>query len=132
MILMNKIEFAKLNKEQMIIAFNNLKDDYSKLFNELEEKEEQMNIMSEAFDELEHQKQDYTQINILEMQLEEKDKIIDEMLNNPFFTGDCPYSLIGDGFIQELCDCDNCEDDYKKCWVKYFKNKILERGKNGK
>ena len=38
MILMNKIEFAKLNKEQMIIAFNQLKDDYSNLFNQLEEK----------------------------------------------------------------------------------------------
>ena len=36
---MNKIEFAELNKKQMIIAFNQLKDDYSKLFNELEEKD---------------------------------------------------------------------------------------------
>ena len=31
---MNKIEFKKLDKEQMIIAFNQLKDDYSNLFNE--------------------------------------------------------------------------------------------------
>lgn len=35
---MNKIEFAKLNKDQMKIAFNQLKDDYSKLFNQLEKK----------------------------------------------------------------------------------------------
>ena len=68
----------------------------------------------------------------LREQLEEKDKIIDEILNHPFFTNECPYSSIGDGFVQELCDCDNCQEDYKKCWIKYFKNEILERGKNGK
>ena len=47
---------------------------------QLEEKEEQLIIMSEAFDELKHQKQDYTQINILEMKLEEKNKIINEAI----------------------------------------------------
>lgn len=66
----------------------------------------------------------------LQCKLEEKDKIIDEILNHPFFTNECPYSSIGDGFVQELCDCDNCQEDYKKCWIKYFKNEILERGKN--
>ena len=66
----------------------------------------------------------------LERKLGEKDKIIDEILNHPFFTNECPYSSIGDGFVQELCDCDNCQEDYKKCWIKYFKNEILERGKN--
>ena len=68
----------------------------------------------------------------LKHQLEEKDKVIDEILNHPFFTSECPCSSIGDGFVQELCDCDNCQEDYKKCWIKYFKNEILERGKNGK
>lgn len=68
----------------------------------------------------------------LQHQLEEKDKVINEILNNPFFTNECPYSLIGYEFIHELCDCDNCEEDYKKCWLKYFENKVLERGKNGK
>ena len=68
----------------------------------------------------------------LQQQLEEQNKMINEILNNTFFANECPYSLIGDGFTQELCDCDNCEDNYKKCWIKYFKNKILERGKNGK
>ena len=66
----------------------------------------------------------------LKCKLEEM--IIDEILNHPFFTNECPYSSIGDGFVQELCDWDNCQEDYKKCWIKYFKNEILERGKNGK
>lgn len=34
---MNKKEFKELDREQMIIAFNQLKDDYSSLFNELEQ-----------------------------------------------------------------------------------------------
>lgn len=33
---MNKIEFKKLDKEQMIIAFNQLKDDYKIKFNKAE------------------------------------------------------------------------------------------------
>ena len=51
------------------------------LQHQLEEKEEYINIMSEAFDELKMQKQDYTQINILEMKSKEKDKVIDEAIN---------------------------------------------------
>lgn len=34
---MNKEEFKELNKDQMIIAFNQLKDDYHNLFDELEQ-----------------------------------------------------------------------------------------------
>lgn len=33
---MNKIEFKELDKEQMIIAFNQLKDDYHNVFEEKE------------------------------------------------------------------------------------------------
>ena len=65
-------------KDDMIINSENDIKYYKEIINYIEEKEEQLNIMSEAFDELEHQKQDYTQINILEMKLEEKDKIIEE------------------------------------------------------
>ncbi len=37
---MNKKEFKELDREQMIIAFNQLKDDYSSLFDELEQEKE--------------------------------------------------------------------------------------------
>ena len=72
----------------------------------------------------------------LQQQLEEKDKVIYEMLD--FISNDdCPASVcwLDENFnneIKKLCDCDNCQDYYKKCWLKYFKNEILERGKNGK
>ena len=70
----------------------------------------------------------------LQCKLEEKDKIINEILDL-FGTDDCPNSIdwIDEKYskqIKKICDCDNCRDDYKKCWIKYFKNEILERGKN--
>ncbi len=111
-------------------TFDELFKENKMLREQLEEKEEQLNIMSEAFDELKIQKQDYTQINILEMKLAEKNKVIDEILNHDCFSGYCPLSEINDDNVEDICDCDNCIDDYKKCWLKYFKNKILERGKN--
>ena len=67
--------------------------------------------------------------------LEEKNKIIDEMLNFASFDVYCPYEFWDEeqdecDRVKKICDCDNCKEDYKKCWLKYFKNKILERGKN--
>lgn len=42
---MNKEEFKKIDREQMIIAFNQLKDDYSNLFNELEQEKNKINTI---------------------------------------------------------------------------------------
>ena len=66
-------------------------------------------------------------------QIEEKDKIIDKLLSYENFEGDCPYSVYDfevplQDEIMKICDCENCQDDYKKCWLKYFENEI-ERGK---
>ena len=47
---MNKIEFKELNKEQMIIAFNQLKDDYHNAF---EENEKLKSILKEIGDYIE-------------------------------------------------------------------------------
>ena len=71
----------------------------------------------------------------LQHQLEEKDKIIDEAME--YFIEDCPYSVAFKNEeeykkVQKLCNCENCQDDYKKCWLKYLENEILERGKNEK
>ncbi len=64
-------------------------------------------------------------------QLEEKDKIFDEIIDSTFYTC-CPYEIFYDeeekecNKVKKICDCDNCKDDYKKCWLKYFENKIEE------
>ena len=68
--------------------------------------------------------------------LEEKNKIIDEILNHDYcFPYECPLEAINNDDIQDIiekiCNCDNCKDDKKNCWLKYFKNKVKERGKNG-
>ena len=69
----------------------------------------------------------------LQQQFEEKNKVIDEILNFQSFTDDCPCIEIYDYIkILNLCNCSfcKCKDDYKKCWIKYFENETLERGKN--
>ncbi len=64
--------------------------------------------------------------------LEEKDKIIDKILTSGCFENECPLSIVFDTpalsqkKIEKMCNCDNCKDTYKKCWLKYFKNKIKE------
>ena len=70
----------------------------------------------------------YDEIDEYKKQLEEKDKVIDEILNDSWYTDECPIEL--EDFTKESekeFNCDNCQDDYKKCWLKYFENKILER-----
>jgi len=59
-------------------------------------------------------------IEYLEKENKQKDEIIDEILSYGIFEGDCPCSISG----EELDCCENCQDDYKKCWLKYFKEKI--------
>lgn len=44
---MNKKEFKELDREQMIIAFNQLKDDYSVLFDKLEQEKEKNKELEE-------------------------------------------------------------------------------------
>ena len=58
----------------------------------------------------------------LKEKLNKSNKIIDEILNECFYIYDCPISRLEDenGKIFKLCDCENCEENYKKCWLKYF------------
>ena len=90
--------------------------DINSLLHQLEEKEEYINIMSEAFDELKMQKQDYTQINILEMKLKAKDKVIDEL-----------YKYL-DNFDTQRLEEQGLGVEVKEFIIKPLE--ILERGKN--
>ena len=71
----------------------------------------------------------------LKGKLEEKQKIIDEIFNHDYcFPYECPLEAINNDDIQDIieriCNCDNCQDNHKECWLKYFENEILARGKN--
>lgn len=64
---MNKIEFSKLEKkEDMILAFNQLKEDYSLLFSENQELKKQLEVGKEQYNDL----------------VEEKEKIQEQLSSN--------------------------------------------------
>ena len=64
----------------------------------------------------------------LQLKLEEKQKIINEMLNCGIFDCDCPLGYeLGN---EKIFVCENCDEDSKRCWLKYFKNRVKERGKD--
>ena len=67
-------------------------------------------------------------IQKLKRQLEEKDKLINEILSYGWFDGDCPASITG----EDLNYCENCMDNYKQCWLDYFKNKVKDSEENVK
>ena len=64
-----------------------------------------------------------------------KNKIINEIFEYSF-RGCCPYDIFVDEEQDEfekvkiLCSCKKCKGDFKKCWLKYFKNRAKERGKD--
>lgn len=67
----------------------------------------------------------FSYIKDLQHQLEEKEKLIDEVFN--YVCEDCPYSVAWKDDeeykkVYKLCDCKNCQEDYKKCWLKYLEN----------
>lgn len=63
---------------------------------------------------------------------EKRSKILDEVLDHPFFTEECPLSVANDDydeerFVTEICGCYHSEQDcesYKKCWLNYFKGDV--------
>ena len=62
---------------------------------------------------------------------ERRSKILDKVLDHPFFTEECPLSVAPDDeddkIITGLCACwDNGCESYKECWLKYFERKIKD------
>lgn len=75
---MNKKEFKELDREQMIIAFNQLKDDYSSLFNQLEKEKEKNKELNEALERSSGRVTELTVENSdLKYQIYHKQQIID-------------------------------------------------------
>ena len=73
-------------------------------------------------------------IENLKHKLQVKGKVINEILDFAFDKY-CPYECFCDeekeecSIVKKICNCNNCKKNYRKCWLKYFENKILERGK---
>lgn len=82
------------------------------------------------------------QISAREEEYRKSEELLNTILNFEFFKNECPLNLgfekgtnedkAQDVFYEdEYCE-NNCNDDYRKCWLKYFeKMQELERdGKN--
>lgn len=81
-------------------------------------------------------------IQVYEKEIERLNNIIDTMLEFNFFKEECPLNFdFGDEkeekaqdvfYEDDYCE-ENCNDIYKKCWLKYFeKLQELKENNNGK
>lgn len=79
-------------------------------------------------------------IQVYEKEIERLNNIIDTMLEFSFFKEECPLNFgFGDEkeekaqdvfYEDDYCE-ENCNDIYKKCWLKYFE-KLQELKENNK
>lgn len=65
--------------------------------------------------------------------IKELETMVDTILEEPWFTEECPLSCAPEGEIENriihICGCYNdgynCEN-YKECWLKYFERKMKD------
>lgn len=80
----------------------------------------------------------YKKISVLEQALDENKKLINTILNFSFFKEECPLSFKFEDnskedeaqnifYNDEYCE-NNCNDIYKDCWIKYFKELQKAKG----
>lgn len=76
-------------------------------------------------EELELYKNKVKEFNTILSMLEEKDKIIDLMVEeiDKNIGSVCPFI----DYHYDLNCKNECKDDYKKCWKKFFENKAKEK-----
>ena len=76
--------------------------------------------------------------NNLEQALDENKKLINTILNFSFFKEECPLNFSFEDnskedkaqnifYSDEYCE-NNCNDNYKDCWLKYFKELQKTKG----
>ena len=76
--------------------------------------------------------------NSLEQALDENKKLINTILNFSFFKEECPLNFSFEDnskedkaqnifYNDEYCE-NNCNDNYKDCWLKYFKELQKAKG----
>lgn len=97
---------------------------------------EQRQLIKRLLDELDSADEYFKKICLENKQLK---NLIDIILNFSFFKGECPLNFGFENntnedksqsvfYEDEWCD-NNCNDNYKDCWLKYFKRlQELEQG----
>ena len=118
------------------------KDVFMELFNEMINWKEESKILREN---AEHNDKVVDKVNWENMLLKKENKelkdLIDTILNFSFFKEECPLNFVFENntnedksqsifYEDEWCE-NNCNDNYKDCWLKYFK-KLQELEKSDK
>ena len=118
------------------------KDVFMELFNEMINWKEESKILREN---AEHNDKVVDKVNWENMLLKKENKelkdLIDTILNFSFFKEECPLNFGFENstnedksqsifYEDEWCE-NNCNDNYKDCWLKYFK-KLQELEKSDK
>ena len=124
----NNIEnLLKDNKEELSF--------YQLLVNVLNQICEEQNNLEQALDENNKLK---IQISARETLCEEYEQLINTILNFSFFKEECPLNFKFEDnskedkaqnifYTDEYCE-NNCNDNYKDCWLKYFKELQKAKG----
>ena len=118
------------------------KDVFKELFNEMSNWKEENKILREN---AEHNDKVVDKVNwenmLLKKENEQLKDLIDTILNFSFFKEECPLNFGFENntnedksqsifYEDEWCE-NNCNDNYKDCWLKYFKKlQELEGGMN--
>ena len=112
------------------------------IYSTLNEYETRCNVTKEIIEEIEQLQQENKQLNgaiqtydiLLKSNIEENQQLkdlIDTILNFSFFKEECPLNFGFENntnedksqsifYEDEWCE-NNCNDNYKDCWLKYFK-----------
>ena len=123
----NIANLLKDNKEELSF--------YQLLVNVLNQICEEQNNLEQALDENNKLK---IQISARETLCEEYEQLINTILNFSFFKEECPLNFKFEDnskedkaqnifYTDEYCE-NNCNDNYKDCWLKYFKELQKTKG----
>ena len=123
----NIANLLKDNKEELSF--------YQLLVNVLNQICEEQNNLEQALDENNKLK---IQISARETLCEEYEQLINTILNFSFFKEECPLNFKFEDnskedkaqnifYTDEYCE-NNCNDNYKDCWLKYFKELQKAKG----
>ena len=121
-----------MNKEEFKKYVNEVNKNIENLLKDNEEELSFYQLLVKTFNQVCEER------NNLEQALDENKKLINTILNFSFFTEECPLNFGFEDnskedeaqnifYNDEYCE-NNCNDIYKDCWLKYFKELQKAKG----
>lgn len=121
-----------MNKEEYKKHVDEVNDNIENLLKDNEEELSFYHLLVNAFNQVCEERKN------LEQALDEIEKLINTILNFSFFKEECPLNFSFEDnskedkaqnifYNDEYCE-NNCNDNYKDCWLKYFKELQKAKG----